>query len=246
MCCTVLCCTVLCCTVLYCTALYLAVLYCAVLYSTVLYCTVLCCTVLYCTALYCAVLYCAVLYCAVLYCAVLCCTILYFTVLYCAVLYCAVLYCTLLYCAVLYCTVLYCTVLYCTVLYCTDCTGSESGLDFQCVLAGSEHKLVLQLKNKGKFDIGFSFSFKKASNGHSYADLFKLTPTSSVLYPTEKWQLVNVAFCSSREVAITDEPILTCQVCTYVTMHCVACAVLVCIYYTFKINTIVLHISYIR
>lgn len=70
----------------------------------------------------------------------------------------------------------------------------------------------MQLKNRGKYDIGFAFSFNKASNDRNYSDLFKVTPATSVLYSGEKSQTVNVVFCSYREVAIKDEPILKCQV----------------------------------
>lgn len=70
----------------------------------------------------------------------------------------------------------------------------------------------MQLKNRGKYDIGFSFSFNKARNDRSYSDLFKITPATSVLYSGEKSQTVNVVFCSNREVTIKDEPILKCQV----------------------------------
>ena len=33
--------------------------------------------------------------------------------------------------------------------------GAEGGLDFQCIRVCDEHKLVLQLKNKGKYDIKY-------------------------------------------------------------------------------------------
>ena len=33
--------------------------------------------------------------------------------------------------------------------------GTDGGLDFQCIKVGDEQKLVVQMKNKGKFDIGF-------------------------------------------------------------------------------------------
>ena len=90
--------------------------------------------------------------------------------------------------------------------------GADGGLDFQCIFAGSEQKLAMQLKNRGKYDIGFAFSFNKASNDRNYSDLFKVTPATSVLYSGEKSQTVNVVFCSNREVAIKDEPVLKCQV----------------------------------
>ena len=91
--------------------------------------------------------------------------------------------------------------------------GADGGLDFQCTFAGSEHKLSMQLKNKGKYDIGFSFSFTKASNGKSYSNMFKVAPAHTVLYPGEKSQSVNVVFHSTEEVALKDEPILKCEVC---------------------------------
>lgn len=87
--------------------------------------------------------------------------------------------------------------------------GADGGLDFQCIFAGSDSKLTMQLKNKGKYDIGFSFSFTKAK---SYSDLFKLTPSQSTLYPGEKSMSVNVNFYSTKEVTIKDESILQCEV----------------------------------
>ena len=96
--------------------------------------------------------------------------------------------------------------------------GADGGLDFQCIFAGSDSKLTMQLKNKGKYDIGFAFSFTKASNGKSYSDLFKLNPPQSTLYPGEKSMSVNVNFYSAKEVTIKDESILQCEVGT-----CVKC-----------------------
>lgn len=98
-------------------------------------------------------------------------------------------------------------------LYTVYHTGADGGLDFQCIFAGSDSKLTIQLKNKGKYDIGFSFSFTKASNGKSYSNLFKLNPLQSTLYPGEKSMNVSVNFYSSKEVAIKDESILQCEVC---------------------------------
>lgn len=91
-------------------------------------------------------------------------------------------------------------------------TGAEGGLDFPCIFAGSDHKLVMQLKNKGKYDIGFAFSFTKASNGKNYSNMFKVTPSHAVLYATEKATNVSVIFHSTTEVTIKDESILKCEV----------------------------------
>lgn len=35
--------------------------------------------------------------------------------------------------------------------------GADGGLDFQCIRVCDEQKLVVQLKNKGKYDIGFRY-----------------------------------------------------------------------------------------
>lgn len=79
----------------------------------------------------------------------------------------------------------------------------------------------MQLKNKGKYDIGFSFSFTKASDGKNYSDMFRLTPPNSVLYPGEKSQSVSVTFHSTKEVSIKDEAILKCEVSIYMYMYTV-------------------------
>ncbi len=33
--------------------------------------------------------------------------------------------------------------------------GADGGLDFQCIKVGDEQKLVVQLKNRGKYDIAY-------------------------------------------------------------------------------------------
>ena len=91
-------------------------------------------------------------------------------------------------------------------------TGADGGLDFPCVFAGSDHKLLMQLKNRGKYDIGFAFSFTKASNGKSYSDVLKVSPSHAVLYATEKATSVSVVFHSATEVTIKEELILKCEV----------------------------------
>ena len=96
------------------------------------------------------------------------------------------------------------------VLFCP--IGTDGGLDFQCIFAGSDQKLSMQLKNKGKYDTGFTFSFTKASNGKSYSDMFKLAPMQAALYPGEKSMSVSVTFHSKKEVTIKDESILKCEV----------------------------------
>ena len=104
-------------------------------------------------------------------------------------------------------------------------TGADGGLDFPCVFAGSDHKLLMQLKNKGKYDIGFAFSFTKASNGKSYSDMFKVSPSHSALYATEKAMSVSVVFHSTTEVAIKEETILKCEVrgSWFNVLHCAMC-----------------------
>ena len=70
----------------------------------------------------------------------------------------------------------------------------------------------MQLKNKGKYDIGYSFSFTKASNGKNYSDMFKLAPPHAMLCPGDKSLSVSVIFHSTKEVVIKDEAILKCKV----------------------------------
>lgn len=72
--------------------------------------------------------------------------------------------------------------------------------------------MLLQLKNKGKYDIGYSFSFDVASNGKDYSNVFRVMPAYSTLYPGEKPQAVSVIFNSNKEIIIQDEHILKCQV----------------------------------
>ena len=125
---------------------------------------------------------------------------------------------------------------------CTFClfsvhAGADGGLDFQCVFAGSDQKLTMQLKNKGKYDIGFAFVFTKASNGKSYADMFRLAPQSSgALYPGEKSMSVNVTFHSTREVTIKDESILKCEVGSYIVHHLYTCTCMYSVFHMLKSN----------
>ncbi|XP_021570831.1 hydrocephalus-inducing protein homolog, partial [Carlito syrichta] len=91
--------------------------------------------------------------------------------------------------------------------------GAEGGLDFGIVKVMEEVKQPLQLKNRGKYEIMFSFSVDSlgisAANVNS---MISVQPKKGSLTPTEKSTNVQVFFCAKKEVKIEHQPVLRCQV----------------------------------
>ncbi|XP_040838338.1 hydrocephalus-inducing protein homolog isoform X1 [Ochotona curzoniae] len=91
--------------------------------------------------------------------------------------------------------------------------GAEGGLDFGTVRVLEEVKQPLQLKNRGKYEIIFSFSVDSA--GISVTNLnsmISVQPKKGSLTTTEKPTNVQVFFCAKKEVRIEQQPILRCQI----------------------------------
>nr|XP_051703218.1 hydrocephalus-inducing protein homolog isoform X2 [Oryctolagus cuniculus] len=91
--------------------------------------------------------------------------------------------------------------------------GAEGGLDFGIVKVMEEVKQPLQLKNRGKYEIMFSFSVD--SSGISVTNLnsmISVQPKKGSLTITEKPTNVQVFFCAKKEVKIEHQPVLRCQI----------------------------------
>ncbi|XP_054435188.1 hydrocephalus-inducing protein homolog [Pteronotus mesoamericanus] len=91
--------------------------------------------------------------------------------------------------------------------------GAEGGLDFGIVRVMEEVKQPLQLKNRGKYEIMFSFSVDcvgiPVTNVNS---MISVQPKKGSLTTTEKPTNVQVFFHSKKEVKIEQQPILRCQI----------------------------------
>ncbi|KAH0619415.1 hypothetical protein JD844_000028 [Phrynosoma platyrhinos] len=76
-----------------------------------------------------------------------------------------------------------------------------------------EAKQTLSLKNKGKYEIGYSFTVE--STDHSMPNLgplFFIQPQKGNLGPTDRPTQVQIIFRAKKEVKIEDKPVLQCQV----------------------------------
>ncbi|XP_059006937.1 hydrocephalus-inducing protein homolog [Mustela lutreola] len=91
--------------------------------------------------------------------------------------------------------------------------GAEGGLDFGIVKVMEEVKQPLQLKNRGKYEIMFSFSVDSlgilATNANS---MISIQPKKGSLTSAEKPTNVQVLFRAKKEVKIEHQPILRCQI----------------------------------
>ncbi|XP_073081517.1 hydrocephalus-inducing protein homolog [Manis javanica] len=91
--------------------------------------------------------------------------------------------------------------------------GAEGGLDFGIVRVMEEVKQPLQLKNRGKYEIMYSFSVDSlgilATNVNS---MISVQPKKGSLTTTEKSTNVQVFFHAKKEVKIEHKPILRCQI----------------------------------
>ncbi|XP_073461747.1 hydrocephalus-inducing protein homolog [Aquarana catesbeiana] len=91
--------------------------------------------------------------------------------------------------------------------------GTDGGLDFGVVKVMDEAKHSLSLKNKGKYEIGFSFSLEASTPGMpDLNSIFTILPQKGTLSPNDRATQVQIVFQAKKEVQITDKPILKCQV----------------------------------
>ncbi|KAM6223795.1 hydrocephalus-inducing protein homolog [Rhynchocyon petersi] len=91
--------------------------------------------------------------------------------------------------------------------------GAEGGLDFGVVRVMEEVKQPLQLKNRGKYEIIFSFSVdslgKTVTNLRS---MLSVHPKKGSLTTTDKPTSVQVLFRAKKEVKIEHLPVLRCHI----------------------------------
>uniref|UniRef100_A0A8D0GGN3 HYDIN protein n=1 Tax=Sphenodon punctatus TaxID=8508 RepID=A0A8D0GGN3_SPHPU len=91
--------------------------------------------------------------------------------------------------------------------------GTDGGLDFGVVRVLDEARQTLSLKNKGKYEIGYSFTLESTEPGMPNLNaLFSIQPSQGTLAATDRAAQVQIIFRSRKEVKIEDKPILHCQV----------------------------------
>ncbi|KAG8437289.1 hypothetical protein GDO86_008117 [Hymenochirus boettgeri] len=91
--------------------------------------------------------------------------------------------------------------------------GTDGGLDFGVVKVNEEAKHTISLKNKGKYEVSFSFSLDIMED--EMPDLnsfFTVIPQKGTLSSSDRATQVQIVFQSRKEVQIADKPILRCQV----------------------------------
>ncbi|XP_009866111.1 PREDICTED: hydrocephalus-inducing protein homolog, partial [Apaloderma vittatum] len=91
--------------------------------------------------------------------------------------------------------------------------GTDGSMDFGVLKVMDEAKAVLTLKNKGKYEIAYSFKLEAADTDiPDLASHFTVQPQSGVLAPSERTVQVQLRFHPKMEMTIEEKPILHCQV----------------------------------
>ncbi|XP_070253950.1 hydrocephalus-inducing protein homolog isoform X4 [Myotis yumanensis] len=91
--------------------------------------------------------------------------------------------------------------------------GAEGGLDFGTVRVLEEVKQPLQLKNRGKYEIMFSFSVDSVGiTSTNINSMISVQPRKGSMSTTDKPTNVQVFFRAKKEVKIEQQPILRCQI----------------------------------
>ncbi|CAH1779299.1 unnamed protein product [Owenia fusiformis] len=91
--------------------------------------------------------------------------------------------------------------------------GADGGIDFGVIRVMDETKQQCTLKNKGRYDIAYSFTFEPCEGcPQEICDLFSVLPNKGVLTPIDRPTPVQVIFKSSKETTVKEMPILKCQV----------------------------------
>ncbi|NXG37545.1 HYDIN protein, partial [Dromaius novaehollandiae] len=89
---------------------------------------------------------------------------------------------------------------------------ADSNLDFGILKVMDEAKITLNLKNKGKYEIAYSFTLEAVdTNIPDLTSHFTIQPQKGVLTASERPAQVQVVFQPKREMKIEDKPILQCQ-----------------------------------
>ncbi|XP_006878929.1 PREDICTED: hydrocephalus-inducing protein homolog [Elephantulus edwardii] len=91
--------------------------------------------------------------------------------------------------------------------------GTEGGLDFGVVRVMEEIRQPLQLKNRGKYEIIFSFSVDSLERSMTNLNSMLLVqPKKGSLTTADKPTNVQVVFCAKKEVKIDHQPVLHCNI----------------------------------
>ncbi|XP_037371987.1 hydrocephalus-inducing protein homolog isoform X2 [Talpa occidentalis] len=91
--------------------------------------------------------------------------------------------------------------------------GAEGGLDFGIVKVMEEVKQPLQLKNRGKYEIVFSFSVDCVGLSNTNLNsMITVQPKKGSLVSADKPSNIQVFFRAKKEVKIEHQPVLRCQI----------------------------------
>ncbi|XP_034542457.1 hydrocephalus-inducing protein homolog isoform X2 [Notolabrus celidotus] len=86
-------------------------------------------------------------------------------------------------------------------------------LNFGTIKVFEESKLCLRLKNKGKYEIAYKFTFQQTDPAQPNLDsMFTVSPQSGTLLPHEKPTAVQIVCRPTTEILLKEQPILPCQV----------------------------------
>uniref|UniRef100_A0A8D3BS88 HYDIN axonemal central pair apparatus protein n=1 Tax=Scophthalmus maximus TaxID=52904 RepID=A0A8D3BS88_SCOMX len=92
--------------------------------------------------------------------------------------------------------------------------GKNNGcLDFGTIKVFEEARLSLRMKNQGKYEIAYKFTFEQTQPNQPNLDsMFVLSPQSGILRPHEKPTTVKIVCTPKTAVSIGEQPIMPCQV----------------------------------
>ncbi|XP_071670318.1 hydrocephalus-inducing protein homolog isoform X2 [Patagioenas fasciata] len=91
--------------------------------------------------------------------------------------------------------------------------GTDGGMDFGILRVLDDAKQMLTLKNKGKYEIGYSLKLETADTKiPDLASHFTVQPQKGLLTASDRPVQVQVLFHPKVEINIEDKPILHCQV----------------------------------
>ncbi|NXU58594.1 HYDIN protein, partial [Turnix velox] len=91
--------------------------------------------------------------------------------------------------------------------------ATEGGVDFGILKVLDDDKQMLTLKNKGKYEIAYSFKLDSAdTNIRDLESHFSLQPQKGLLSASDRPVQVQLFFHPKMELNIEDKPILLCQV----------------------------------
>ncbi|KAJ7312066.1 hypothetical protein JRQ81_006401 [Phrynocephalus forsythii] len=91
--------------------------------------------------------------------------------------------------------------------------GTNGSLEFGTVRIMEEAKQCLSLKNKGKYDIGYSLAVEATDHRMpNLSSFFSFQPRKGNLGPNERPAQVQILFRAKKEVILEEKPVLQCHV----------------------------------